>query len=127
MQEGKQSFYVIDDDSVLRKLVGNILRDAGLDPVGTGETGEIGLRECREKQPDLVLLDINLPGSNGIDILAGLKRHRRPPKVVMITSEATLERVKSAIQLGADGFVVKPFTARKLVAAAETALKVKLS
>ncbi|MBV8657255.1 MAG: response regulator [Burkholderiales bacterium] len=127
MRDGKPTFYVIDDDSVLRKLISGILRDVGLELLGTGETGEIGLKECHDKHPDLVLLDINLPGSSGFDVLASLKRMRKAPRVVMITSEATMERVKAAVQLGADSFVVKPFTSAKLLGAVESVLKIKLT
>lgn len=123
MAGDKPSFYVIDDDAVLRKLIVGILRDAGLDPIGVETTGEAGLRECQEKLPDLVLLDINLPGANGMSVLENLKRLKKPPRVIMITGEATLERVKSAVKLGASGFVVKPFTAGKLMTAVENALR----
>lgn len=123
MASDKPSFYVIDDDAVLRKLIVGILRDAGLEPVGAESTGEAGMKECHDKQPELVLLDINLPGSSGLDVLGGLKRMRKPPQVIMITSEATLERVKTAVKLGASGFVVKPFTAAKLISAVEAAMR----
>jgi two-component system chemotaxis response regulator CheY len=123
MAADKSSFYVIDDDSVLRKLILGILRDAGLEPLGSEASGEAGLSECSKKQPKLVLLDINLPGSSGLDMLAALKRLRNPPAVVMVTSEATLERVKTAMKLGANGFIVKPFTAAKLISAVEAAMR----
>jgi DNA-binding response OmpR family regulator len=125
MGKAKPTFYVIDDDAVLRKLITGILRDAGLDPIGSAATGEEGMRECHDRPPTVALVDINLPGSSGLDVLATLKRLRKPPSVLMISSEATLERVKTAMTLGADGFVVKPFTAAKLIASVETALKRK--
>jgi two-component system, chemotaxis family, chemotaxis protein CheY len=119
----KQTFYVIDDDNLLRKLIIGILRDAGLEPIGSDPTGEHCLKECHDKEPDVVLLDINLPNGNGLDLLAKLVRQRKPPKIVMISSEATLDRVKTAMKLGAKGFVVKPFTAGKLISAVEAALR----
>ncbi|GLR11732.1 response regulator [Chitinimonas prasina] len=123
MTGDKPTFYVIDDDSVLRSLIRGILTNAGLDQAGAASSGEEGLKGCQDKQPDLVLLDINLPGSSGMDVLATLKRMKHSPRIIMISSEATLTRVKSAMTLGAAGFVVKPFTAAKLIAAVDSALK----
>lgn len=123
MAGDKTTFFVIDDDSVLRSLIRGILTDAGFEHIGAAANGEEGLTACMQKMPNLVLLDINLPGSDGIDVLASINRMRRPPKVVMISSEATMSRVKSAMSLGASGFVVKPFTAAKLIAAVQSALK----
>jgi two-component system chemotaxis response regulator CheY len=123
MASDKPSFYVIDDDGVLRKLIVGILRDAGLEPLGSEADGDTGLKECHDKQPDVVLLDINLPDINGLDVLAKLKKLRKPPIVIMISSEATLERVKTAMKHGANGFVVKPFSAAKLISSIENALR----
>ncbi|MBV8468207.1 MAG: response regulator transcription factor [Burkholderiales bacterium] len=121
----KPTFYVVDDDAVLRKLILGILRDAGLESIGAAATGEEGMRDCKDRSPTIALVDINLPGSSGLDVLANLKSLRKPPRVLMVSSEATLERVKTAMTLGADGFVVKPFTAAKLISAVETILKKK--
>ncbi|QDQ26239.1 response regulator [Chitinimonas arctica] len=123
MMGEKPSFYVIDDDSVLRSLIRGILSDAGFLYAGSAVNGEEGLKGCQDKSPTIVLLDINLPGSDGIDVLAALRRMRRPPRVVMVSGEATLPRVKSAMSLGACGFVVKPFTAAKLITAVENSLR----
>ena len=112
--EKPRTFYVIDDDSVLRSLIRGILSDAGLVFAGAAANGEEGLKGCQDKQPDVVLLDINLPGSNGIDILARLQQMKTPPNIVMVSAEATLTRVQSAMALGASGFIVKPFTAARL-------------
>ncbi|WP_269532707.1 response regulator [Chitinimonas sp. BJYL2] len=127
MAGDKPTFVVIDDDSVLRSLIRGILTDAGLEFAGSAVNGEEGLKLCQDKLPDLVLLDINLPGSDGINVLASLAKMRRVPRVVMVSGEATLPRVKSSISLGASGFVVKPFTAAKLIGVTEQALGRKLA
>ena len=123
MPADKPSFFVIDDDSILRTLIRGILTDAGLEHAGSASTGEEGIQGCQDKTPDLVLLDINLPGSDGIDVLATLRQLRKPPKVIMVSAEATLPRVKAATALGVDGFIVKPFSAGKLIEAVENALR----
>lgn len=119
----KLTFAVIDDDNILRTLIQGILRDEGMELVSSAATGEQGLKDCIDLSPDLVLLDINLPGSDGLGILSSLKRGPKPPKVVMISSEATAPNVRTALALGADGFVVKPFTAAKLLVSVESALR----
>lgn len=119
----KATFAVIDDDSVLRHLIQGILRDEGLEQVSAASTGEQGLKDCHEHSPDLVMLDINLPGTGGMAVLKALKRNPHPPKVIMISSEATAPNVTSALALGADGFVVKPFNAAKLLTAVKIALR----
>ncbi|WP_374351972.1 response regulator [Chitinimonas sp.] len=120
-------FCVIDDDSVLRSLIVGILRDEGMNQLASESSGESGLKECIDKKPDLVILDINLPGTSGLDVLASLKKLEKPPLVIMITSEATAERVSAALKLGSNGFVVKPFTSAKLLTAVKLALKEKLA
>jgi len=119
----KASFAVIDDDSVLRSLIQGILRNEGLEQVSAASTGEQGLKDCHEHSPDLVVLDINLPDTGGIEVLKSLKRGPRPPRVIMISSEATAPNVTSALALGADGFVVKPFNAAKLLTAVKIAMR----
>lgn len=118
----KFTFAVIDDDNMLRTLIQGILRDEGMELVASAATGEQGLKDCIERQPDLVVLDINLPGTDGLKLLATLKRGMRPPKVIMISSDSTAPNVKAALAFGADGFIVKPFNAGKLVKAVEVAL-----
>lgn len=120
---GKFTFVVIDDDALLRSLIQSILRDAGYELVAAAPNGEQGLKDCFERRPDFVLLDINLPGSDGLEILKNIRRMATPPKVIMVSSEATMSHVRTALERGANGFVVKPFNAARLLAAVEGALK----
>ncbi|MBV1775009.1 response regulator [Burkholderiaceae bacterium DAT-1] len=111
---GKITFVVIDDDKLIRTLVQGILKDMGIDMLASCETAEAGLHDVRTREPDLVILDINLPGADGLSVLKELKSGSRPPKVIMMTAEATISRVQEALKHQADGFIVKPFTAGKL-------------
>ncbi|MDK2123537.1 response regulator transcription factor [Parachitinimonas caeni] len=121
--QSKPTVIVIDDDTILRTLIASILRDADINVIADASNGEAGLKLCQEKFPDLVLLDINLPGAGGLEILGQLLKLPKPPKVVMISGEATADRVRTALTSGARGFVVKPFNAAKLLAAVQAALK----
>ncbi|HEY9102169.1 response regulator [Chitinimonas sp.] len=124
MTEDKSySFFVIDDDSVLRSLIRGILSDAGYSYAGSAVNGEEGFKGCQDKRPDVVLLDIQLPGSDGIDVLGRLMQLREPPRVIMVSGQATLARVQSALVLGASGFIVKPFTAARLTDTVAKALR----
>lgn len=123
MNAPSQKTLIIDDDALLRSLISGILRGAGMQIVGEVSTGEAGLKLCQETLPELVLLDINLPGIDGISLLDQLKALNPAPKVIMISGDATIDRVKESLTKGANGFVVKPFNAAKLLAAVEAALK----
>ncbi|MFC4161055.1 response regulator [Chitinimonas lacunae] len=120
---GKYTFVVIDDDALLRSLIQGILKDAGYELVAAAPNGEQGLKDCFERRPDFVMLDINLPGTGGLDVLKNLRRMANPPRVIMVSGEATMSHVRSALEHGANGFVVKPFNAARLLAAVEGALR----
>lgn len=122
MASRKISAVIIDDDGVLRSLMTSILRRADVEVVGEGLRAEQGLELCALHQPHLVLLDINLPEGSGIDLLPRLLQACPKTRVVMVSGEATLERVRQALGQGAAGFVVKPFTSARLLDAAGRAL-----
>jgi len=120
---GKITAVIIDDDSVLRSLTSAILRNADIEIVGEASQADAGLKLCLSHHPKLVVLDINLPNdASGIDLLPEVLSIEPAPKVIMITGDATLERVRTCLQLGAAGFVVKPFTPAKLLDAVGRAL-----
>ena len=113
---------VVDDDPIIRSLVTGILRNASYDVVAECSSGEAALRQVPEHKPRLVLLDINLPDTDGIALIDMIQAVGNPI-VVMMSGEATLDRVKGAMGKGAKGFVVKPFNAARLLAAVSAALK----
>lgn len=105
---------IVDDSSVMRKIVERALRQAGLDPLVVHEAGSgtEGLDLLRAKQVDLILSDINMPSMDGLEFLRQLRAENLAPgvPVVMITTESSEEHVKQAIQAGAQGYIRKPFT-----------------
>ena len=106
---------IVDDSSVMRKIVERSLRQAGLEPLVVFESGSgtEGLDMLRAKQVDLILSDINMPSMDGLEFLRQLRARNLAPgvPVVMITTESSMEHVKEAIQAGAQGYIRKPFTA----------------
>jgi two-component system, chemotaxis family, chemotaxis protein CheY len=106
---------IVDDSSVMRKIVERALRQAGLDPLVIFEAGSgtEGLDVLRVKEVDLILSDINMPTMDGLEFLRQIQAQNLAPgaPVVMITTESSEEHVKQAIQAGARGYIRKPFTA----------------
>src|SRR5271166_1470440 len=109
---------IVDDSSVMRKIVERALRQAGLEPLVVHEAGSgiEGLDFLRVKQVDLILSDINMPSMDGLEFLRQLRAQNLAPgvPVVMITTESSEQSVKQAIQSGAQGYIRKPFTAEQV-------------
>ena len=109
---------IVDDSSVMRKIVERSLRQAGLSPLVVYEAGSgtDGLEVLKSKQVDLILSDINMPSMDGLEFLRQLRAQNLAPgvPVVMITTESSEEHVKQAILSGAQGYIRKPFTAEQV-------------
>jgi len=106
---------IVDDSSVMRKIVERALRQAGLDQLVVHEAGSgaEGLDVLKAKPVDLILTDINMPVMDGLEFLRQVRAQSLAPgvPVVMITTESSEDHVKQAIQAGAQGYIRKPFTA----------------
>jgi len=89
---------IVDDSSVMRKIVERALRQAGLDPLVVYEAGSgtEGLEQLRDRQVDLILSDINMPSMDGLEFLRQIRAQNLAPgvPVVMITTESSEEHVK---------------------------------
>ncbi|MFZ1015922.1 MAG: response regulator, partial [Terracidiphilus sp.] len=100
---------IVDDSSVMRKIVERALRQAGLDTLVVHEAGNggEGLEVLRTKTVDLILSDINMPSMDGLEFLRQIRAQNLAPgvPVVMITTESSEEHVKEAIQAGARWYI----------------------
>jgi two-component system chemotaxis response regulator CheY len=109
---------IVDDSSVMRKIVERSLRQAGLEALVVFEAGSgiEGLDVLKTQQVDLILSDINMPSMDGLEFLRQLRAQNLAPgvPVVMITTESSEEHVKQAIQAGAQGYIRKPFTVEQV-------------
>ncbi len=109
---------IVDDSSVMRKIVERALRQAGLDALEVREAGSgtEGLEMLKENKVDLILSDINMPLMDGLEFLRQIRAQNLAPgvPVVMITTESSEEHVRQAIQAGAQGYIRKPFTAEQV-------------
>ncbi len=105
---------IVDDSSVMRKIVERALRQAGLESMVVREAanGIEALDALRSSTVDLILSDINMPSMDGLEFLRQISAENLAPgvPVVMITTESSEEHVKQAIAAGARGYIRKPFT-----------------
>lgn len=105
---------IVDDSSVMRKIVERSIRQAGIEiaEVKEAANGAEGLGALKESPVDLVLCDINMPVMDGIEFLRQLKTvgNAKDVPVVMITTEGSESHVVQALSMGARGYIRKPFT-----------------
>jgi DNA-binding NtrC family response regulator len=106
---------IIDDEAEIRESLQTLLEMEGF-AVETAPTGEAGLQRIGEHPFDLILLDLALPGRDGMDILADIRSHETRLPVIMITAYGTVENAVRAMQSGAANFVQKPWDNEKLLA-----------
>jgi CheY-like chemotaxis protein len=110
---------VVDDDPKIRRIIGHDLAEAGYEVRETGEPGDV-LRLASESAPDLVVLDIMMPGKDGLEVARELRAHGPTARVpfMFITAKegaAVDEAVTKAYDLGAVGYVEKPFRKETLL------------
>ena len=112
---------VADDDRDLRDLVGFTLTQAGYLVIKAPD-GPAAIRTVTEEAPDLVILDINMPGASGFQVCESIRRNSRVP-IMMLTVRGEEEDLVRALELGADDYLTKPFSPRTLLARARALLR----
>jgi two-component system response regulator MtrA len=111
---GRGRVLVVDDDVALAEMLGIVLHGEGFDPVFCGD-GDSALDVFRETNPDIVLLDLMLPGRDGIDVCRLIRAESGIP-IVMLTAKSDTVDVVVGLESGADDYIVKPFKPKELVA-----------
>lgn len=112
---------VVDDDTALAEMVGLVLEAEGFD-VSFCATGSDALEAFRDADPDLVLLDLMLPGIDGIEVCRRIRAESDVP-VIMLTARSDTLDVVAGLEAGADDYVAKPFKTQELVARIRTRLR----
>ena len=113
---------VIEDEEPIRRGVVQALTFSGYDPVEAAD-GEIGLAEAQGAGVALVLLDLQLPKIDGMQVLAELRRVQPTLPIIILTARGSEDDRVKGLKLGADDYVVKPFSARELLARVEAVLR----
>jgi two-component system, OmpR family, response regulator MtrA len=113
-QMGRGRVLVVDDDAALAEMLGIVLRNEGFDS-RVCPVGDRALAEFRDYRPDVVLLDLMLPGKDGIDVCKEIRAESGVP-IVMLTAKSDTVDVVVGLESGADDYVVKPFKPKELVA-----------
>jgi two-component system alkaline phosphatase synthesis response regulator PhoP len=112
---------VVDDEPEIVKLVHAYLKKAGF-AVVTASNGQEALAVFRHERPNLVFLDLNLPGMDGLDVCRAIRRASDVP-IIMLTARIEETDRLIGLELGADDYVVKPFSPREIVARTRAVLR----
>jgi DNA-binding NtrC family response regulator len=115
------SILVVDDDAEMRALLLDVLRHDGYDVVEAGD-GPEGLLALRQRDFDVILMDKNMPGPSGLDLLPGLRRIRPFARVIMMTAFGDVPSYVEAVEKGAVEYLFKPFRMEEMRAAVHKAL-----
>ncbi|MEO6201299.1 MAG: MtrAB system response regulator MtrA, partial [Cryobacterium sp.] len=112
---------VVDDDTALAEMIGIVLHGEGFEPSFCAD-GALALDAFRADKPDLVLLDLMLPGLDGIEVCRLIRAESGTP-VIMLTAKSDTMDVVKGLESGADDYMVKPFNPKELVARINTRLR----
>jgi DNA-binding response OmpR family regulator len=112
---------VVDDEPKIMRLARDYLEKSGFRVAPAGD-GASALAAARQEKPDLIVLDLNLPGMDGLDVCRALRRESSVP-IIMLTARAEEIDRLIGLELGADDYIVKPFSPRELVARVRAVLR----
>jgi len=113
---------VVDDSLNMRAMLREVLEHYGYNVAGEEENGEKALELYEALRPDLVLLDINMPGMNGLDAMKEILKTDPGANIIIVSFVSNREVVEQALLAGARDFIVKPFPIDRLIQAAKKAL-----
>jgi DNA-binding response OmpR family regulator len=118
----KRTVVVVEDEDAIRRGIVDALRISGFEPVEAAD-GVVGLREARRAGVDLVLLDLLLPKMDGFEVLGELRQTNPALPVIILTARGSEDDRVRGLRAGADDYVVKPFSARELLARVDAVLR----
>ena len=114
---------LIDDHALVRKGIEELLRSRGVQVVASVSSGEEGVRRARELSSDIILLDVKMPGMNGVETLKQLRASGVGTPVVMLTMSREDADLRAALRAGAQGYLLKDMEPEELVPALEATLR----
>jgi diguanylate cyclase (GGDEF)-like protein len=121
----KRKVLIVDDDPQISQLMTAVLQTEGLYDLKVADSGESALEAIEEWRPDLVLLDVNMPGISGLEILSLVRRREAHVGVILVSGNSETEDVIKGLDSGADDYICKPFNPYELMARVRTQLRIK--
>ena len=112
MSDPDMKFLIVDDFSTMRRIVRNLLKELGYNNADEAEDGVVALSKLRGGAFEFVVSDLNMPNMNGFELLRQIRADAelKHLPVLLVTAEAKKEDIVTAAQIGASGYIVKPFT-----------------
>jgi two-component system chemotaxis response regulator CheY len=118
----KKKVLIADDTALMRELIRGALPAEEYQIVGEATSGDQAIEKYKETQPDVMLLDINMPKMNGIDALGEIIKIDPDAKVIMCSDQKYESMIMMALKKGAKDFIIKPFTSSDVIVAVRKAL-----
>lgn len=118
---GKQQILICDDQHIIHETLGVYLKDEGFDYISAYD-GEQAVAEFHSHHPDLIILDLMMPKKNGMDVCREIRMESNVPIIMLTAKSEEIDRVLG-LELGADDYIVKPFSAREVVARVKAVLR----
>ena len=115
---------VVDDLAFIKIVLRDIIEKSGFRVVGEASNGEQAIAAYQDKRPDVVLMDITMPGMDGLTALSKIREIDPAAKVIICSALGQQRLITQAIQLGAKDFIVKPFQPQRVVSALKKALNI---
>ena len=114
MDEKKDRILIADDISSMRMLLVSMLKALGYSNIEQAFDGDDAIAKYHRHKPQIILLDISMPGKDGMEVLREIKKDNKNAFVAMQTGSATSEHVKAAIELGVQDFIAKPYNLNQI-------------
>ena len=115
---------IVDDLTFIKIVLRDIIEKAGFRVVGEASNGEQAITQYQDTRPDVVLMDITMPGMDGLTALKKIREIDSAARVIICSALGQQQLIVQAIQLGAKDFIVKPFQPQRVVAALKKALDI---
>jgi two-component system, chemotaxis family, chemotaxis protein CheY len=122
MAKARGKVLVVDDAIFMRRMLTDILTEAGYKVVAEAANGIEAVEEYKKERPDIVTMDIIMPEMDGIEAVKGIMKADKDARILMVSAMGQQQLVVEAIQAGAKDFIVKPFEASRVINAVERIL-----
>ena len=115
---------IVDDLAFIKIVLRDILEKSGFRVVGEASNGDEAIRVYLDKRPDVVLMDITMPGMDGLTALKKIREHDPDARIIICSALGQQRLIVQAIQLGARDFIVKPFQPQRVISSLKKALNI---